>query len=326
MYLFFLGAVPLPITPAALTIKTPSLNKTVSLVNDGEINIPKAAGLREISFEFLIPRIQKYPFANYHIPYYTATIITKALAAWKDTKFPFRFIVVRTSPKYLPLDYEYIKCVIEDFEYNEDAEAHGMDVMCSIRLKEYKDYGTKVVPMKQVENADGTVTETASVKKYRPSNKQVSSTANVQEGDTLPSMAKRETGNASNWTGIAAANGYKTPSQADAEAFASLSPFKVDGVGMNYSYGQTSYNTNTYFPSALPSNGTNVIQSTYGDRELESIVYFNTTKPTMDAQQPKTVIVPESLIEQGNVNRSIYEQAFRATPGALQTILDLFGI
>lgn len=206
-YLFFLGPVPLPITPSALSIKTPSLNRTVTLVNEGEINIPKGAGLREISFEFLLPRVQKYPFANYHIPYYTATIMTKLLVKWKEMMLPFRFIVARTSPKMLPLDYEYIKCLVEEFTFDEDAEAHGLDVMCSITLKEYKDYGTKTI---EVEKKDkDSKSNTAKVTKNRPTDsKQTQSSVTAKEGDTLLNIAKKETGSFANVDKIAEENGW----------------------------------------------------------------------------------------------------------------------
>ena len=200
-YLFFLGGVPLPITPSALSIKTPSLNRTVTLVNEGEINIPKGAGLREISFEFLLPRLQKYPFANYHIPYYTATIMTKLLSKWKELMLPFRFIVVRTSPKYLPLDYEYIKCLVEDFSFEEDAESHGFDVMCSITLKEYKDYGTKILD-KEPDSDSAKVSEERSTE-----NKETKSSTTAKKGDTAPNVAKKETGSFNNADSIASENG-----------------------------------------------------------------------------------------------------------------------
>lgn len=211
MYLFFLGAVPLPITPGALTIKTPSLNKTVSLVNDGEINIPKTSGLREISFEFLLPQIQKYPFANYNLGTYTASVMIPLLNAWKNTMLPFRFIVVRTTPKGMPLYFTYIKCVIEDFEYNEDAEAHGMDVMCSINLKEYKDYGTKSIKISEVKNSNGTVTKTASTKTSRPSTKTTPSKITTTKDTTWPNVAKETTGSFDGWEDIAYANGVDVP-------------------------------------------------------------------------------------------------------------------
>lgn len=205
MYLFFLGVVPLPVTPGALTIKTPSLNQTVNLVNEGEINIPKKAGLREISFDFLLPQVRNYPFANYPLPLnFTASIIIPLLNYWKNTMLPFRFIVVRTTPKYIPLYFTYIKCVIEDFEYNEDAEEHGMDVMCSITLKEYVDYGTKIVERKKDENGNDVLV----VKQSRPSDKTIPSTVTTTEGDTLPNIAKKATGHFDTWQELGEANGF----------------------------------------------------------------------------------------------------------------------
>lgn len=205
MYLFFLGVVPLPVTPGALTIKTPSLNQTVNLVNEGEINIPKKAGLREISFDFLLPQVRNYPFANYPLPLnFTASIIIPLLNYWKNTMLPFRFIVVRTTPKYIPLYFTYIKCVIEDFEYNEDAEEHGMDVMCSITLKEYVDYGTKIVERKKDENGNDVLV----VKKSRPSDKTIPSTITTTESDTLPNIAKKTTGYFDTWQELGDANGF----------------------------------------------------------------------------------------------------------------------
>lgn len=209
-YLFFLGPIPLPITPSALTIKTPSMNKTVTLVNECEINIPKRSGLREISFEFLLPQVQKYPFANYQLGSYTASVMIPLLNMWKDTCIPFRFIVTRMSPSGGILYFTYIKCVIEDFEYNEDAEAHGLDVMCSINLKEYIDYGTKTVDVKEVQNQQGNTTQQATLTQTRPS-KPVSSTVTARRGDNLTTIAWKGTGNPDLVYDIAARNRCALP-------------------------------------------------------------------------------------------------------------------
>lgn len=144
-YYFMMGAVPLPIPPSSLSIKTPSMNETVTLINDGEINIPKDQGLREISFEFLLPTVQKYPFATWQLGDHTATVLIPLLNIWKRSRLPFPFIVTRMSPTGKFLYFTSILCVIEDFEYKEDAEEYGLDTMCSITLKEYKPYSTKRV-------------------------------------------------------------------------------------------------------------------------------------------------------------------------------------
>lgn len=164
-YYFMLGAVPLPITPSALNIKTPSLNTTVSLINEGEINIPKDKGLREISFEFLLPTAQQYPFASYHLGGYSAFAITTLLTLWKKTKWSFPFIVVRMTPGGNFSGFTYIKCLIEDFEFKEDAEEYGLDMMCSITLKEYKPFSTKRIKLKDAQ--DGSRNTLAEIEKTR---------------------------------------------------------------------------------------------------------------------------------------------------------------
>ncbi len=209
-YLFFLGVVPLPITPSALSIKTPSLNKTVTLVNEGEINIPKTAGLREISFEFLLPQVQQYPFANYQLGSYTASVMIPLLNKWKSMMLPFRFIVTRMSPSNKILYFTYIKCLIEDFTYDEDAEAHGLDVMCSINLKEYVDYGTKIFDKKN------DATNTATVTKTRPTTgKKIPSSVKANKEDTLPNLSKEITGSFNDWYDFAVENNYQVPDVSD---------------------------------------------------------------------------------------------------------------
>lgn len=189
-YYFMLGACPLPINPSALNIKTPSLNKTVTLINDGEINIPKDHGLREISFDFLLPTFQKYPFASYQLGNYTAATIILYLKLWKSMKIPLPFIVVRMSPKGKFLYFTSIKSVIEDFTFDEDANEHGFDTMCSITLKEYVDYGTKRVKIKQTQNG----TQEASTTNTRSTaDRQTQRTTTVRDGET-PAQAHERAG------------------------------------------------------------------------------------------------------------------------------------
>lgn len=211
-YYFMLGVVPLPITPGALTIKTPSMNQTINLANEGEINIPKDRGLREISFDFLLPQVQKYPFANYQLGSYTATTMIPLLNMWKQTRLPFQFIVVRTSPKGKILYFTSIKCLIEDYTYEEDAEEHGLDVLCSIELKEYKDYGTKSVKLKEVKNSDGSTTKTASQTTTRSTTgKKIASSTKTTSSDTLPNVSKKVTGTFDYTNDFAIENGIVPP-------------------------------------------------------------------------------------------------------------------
>lgn len=142
MYYFFLDKLLLPVTPSDLSIQINNKNETVTLINDGEINILKQAGLTEISFTFMIPA-QKYPFAHYYI---SSSVILSFLEKLKTDKEPFQFIVTRMNLN--KFDYATnIKVALEDYEIVESAD-NGADINIVINLKQYKDYGTQKLTTK----------------------------------------------------------------------------------------------------------------------------------------------------------------------------------
>ena len=63
-YEFYLDKCLLPVTPSKLELKINNANKTVTLINEGEINILKRAKLTDIEFTCEIPQM-KYPHAVY---------------------------------------------------------------------------------------------------------------------------------------------------------------------------------------------------------------------------------------------------------------------
>ncbi len=207
-YYFFLGVkMPLPVTPSSLSIKTPSKNSTVTLINDGEINILKEQGLREISFEFMLPQV-KYPFANYTIAdNYTASGYIVALKELKNSKKPFQFIVTRMSPKGKVLFFTNITAQIEEFSLDEDADANGLDVMCSISLKEWKHYGTKSIKITETNKG----TKIAEVTKPRVDTKPTPKTVTVKKGDTLWNICKKHLGDGSKYKEVAKLNKLANP-------------------------------------------------------------------------------------------------------------------
>ena len=143
-YYFYLADLKLPITPSSLNIKTGSKNTTVTLINDGEINILKKPSLRDISFEFLLPH-QKYPFSNHHdVKQHYATTIIPLIQALKEDGRAFLFKVIRLGSRGESLFHTCILSHIEDFEFDEDVESLGLDVKCKITLKEWKPYSTKI--------------------------------------------------------------------------------------------------------------------------------------------------------------------------------------
>jgi hypothetical protein len=59
-----MGSVLLPISPEKFSWKVKNANKTMTLINEGEINFLRDAGLTDFEFDVLIPAVQ-YSFANY---------------------------------------------------------------------------------------------------------------------------------------------------------------------------------------------------------------------------------------------------------------------
>lgn len=216
MYYFFFGVIPLPVTPGALTVSTPSLNATKILINEGEINLLKSPGLREISFEFLLPR-QKYPWMNYTVgDDYTAAAYIPAIIQLKKSKVPFQFIVTRGLPDGTPQDFTNITCQIEDFTFEEDADSYGMDVMCQITLKEYKEYGTSsfsiIKTIKDaVVGAAATVAVAAVTKKRSTASKTTPKQYTVKKGDTLWNICKKQLGDGQKYKEIAKLNKLENP-------------------------------------------------------------------------------------------------------------------
>lgn len=151
-YYVFLDVIPLPIAPEKIEITVPNLNKTVTMVDQGEINILRGKGLKEITFDMLVPSF-KYPFANYSFGSFSTSQIIARLEYLKEQGKPVYFIVTRCRANK-PAWWTNIKVSVEDFTVTEDAN-NGTDVIISVNLKEYREYSTKVATVST--KSDGTV-------------------------------------------------------------------------------------------------------------------------------------------------------------------------
>jgi len=154
-YLFLIGPVLLPVTPAALNIEMGGNNQTVTLINDGEINILHDPKLKEASFEVLLPTGNRYPFATYNLGGAEASAFTMYFRLLMERKIPFPFIVVKMAAgSMIPRGYSYMNAVIESCSQKEDA-SEGPDVIVELRLKEYREYATIRVDAKPQKDKDG---------------------------------------------------------------------------------------------------------------------------------------------------------------------------
>lgn len=219
MYCMYIQKVLFPITPGKMTIKTHNMNKTITLINESEVNLIKTPGLSEITIdELLLPAFQNYPFAQYgilrdengkklagnnkdqHADYY----IDK-LEAWKKKKKPVTFVLSRTSPDGTHLLWDTnFDVTIEDYEIIEDADKYGMDICVKLIMKEYRTWGAKKVIKekngKNKTNSSKNKTK-ATVKKTRKTKEKAKSYV-VKSGDCLINIAKKQLNDSSKWTKI----------------------------------------------------------------------------------------------------------------------------
>ena len=113
MYYFYLDKLLLPIAPEKLQLKIGNNNKTLTLINEGEINILKKAKLTEIDFDILLPNV-KYPFATYNNSFQNASYFLENIEKLKTSEKPFQFIVSRKMPNGKILFDTNIKVSLED--------------------------------------------------------------------------------------------------------------------------------------------------------------------------------------------------------------------
>lgn len=162
-YDFYLKKCLLPISPEKLTVNINSANSTLTLINEGQINILKNAQLTDVEFECRIPQTQ-YPFSKYKSGFLEASYFLSYFEELKTSKKPFQFIVSRVKPNGEILFSTNMKVAMEDYKITEQAK-EGFDLIVKIKLKQYREYGTKTVSIK-VDNSKAKVT--AIVKKERP--------------------------------------------------------------------------------------------------------------------------------------------------------------
>ena len=201
MYEFYMDGVRLPVTPGALTIKVANQNKTINLINEGQRNIIKTAGLSKISFSALLPN-REYPFARYSGGYQPAQYYMSKLESLKNACKPFEFSVIRIDDSGEELmSAQPMTVSLESYELAEDAGSYGVDVMAKIELLQYAPYHTKSIEFKKSESSSGAKKATVTQKRdttTAPAGK----TYTVKSGDTLWDIARVKLGNGTKWQSI----------------------------------------------------------------------------------------------------------------------------
>lgn len=202
-YLFYLKKCLLPVTPDKLTTKINDKNKTVTLIDEGEVNILKQPGLTDIEFTAMIPNV-KYPFGTYKSGFQGASYFLSYFESLKVSRLPFQFIVTRSFPNGKGIYDTNMKVSLEDYKVEESAD-EGFDCKVKIKLKQWRNYGTKTVKVNITEKKVTAAPETprAAVTAPAPPTTQ---TYTVKSGDCLWNIAKKFYGNGAKYTVIYNAN------------------------------------------------------------------------------------------------------------------------
>lgn len=189
-----------PITTGEIKIENDSNNETVTLINEGEINIVKSPPLTTYEFEARFP-MRDYPYSRSNSQYNgvgTKSDFKEYFDFFKNLKAnkkKFQFKVLR--PNWNTDE----TVTLEEFTITESTD-NGDDVLIKFELKQAKSYGVQLL-------TEETQSSTSTTTKPRDdSNKpaSTSSTYTVKKGDTLWSIAKKYYGKGSEWRKIYNAN------------------------------------------------------------------------------------------------------------------------
>ncbi|MEK4452807.1 LysM peptidoglycan-binding domain-containing protein [Paenibacillus sp. FSL L8-0506] len=193
----------IPVLPEEIEIGGEGDGETYDITDLGEINVIKAAKLKEISFSSFFPAIT----VGGTVPSYVSSKnwgqpadYIQLIETWMNKRKPIRFIFTSTGLKI------NIAASIEEFNYKEVAGSPG-DFEYEISLKEYVFYAAKKVTLKTNTTPAGTTTTTKKEPAKRADERTKSKTVTIKSGDTLMKIAKRELGDGSRWKEIQKLNG-----------------------------------------------------------------------------------------------------------------------
>ncbi len=184
----------LPVIPSSFEVSIPHQHTTVNITEIGEINLIGRTGLMNMTIESFFPN-QQYSFCLYS-GFLKPYEYIKQLLKWKELGRPIRVIVTGT-----PINYAV---AIENLTYSE-IDGTG-DVYFTLEIKEYKFISTSTVRTTITKNGT-TLTTPITTREVKSS----PDSYVVKQGDTLWLIAKKLTGDGSNYQAIATKNNISNP-------------------------------------------------------------------------------------------------------------------
>ena len=197
-YKMYIGGVLMPITPSKVKVKINNQNKTLTLINGEEINILKEAKLTDVSFDVVLPQVP-YPFTNGGAQ--KADYYLSLFERLKQSKEPFQWILNRSRPDGAALFYSNLTVGLEDYQITDNAQ-EGFDLTVSVKLKQYRAFGTKTVQITPSPAPSQPATATVQEPPRETTSAPKAANYTVKSGDCLWNIAKKQLGDGSRWKEI----------------------------------------------------------------------------------------------------------------------------
>ncbi len=136
MYHYFIDDMELPLAPERYSLRLPKQNQVLQLVDGGQMSLLRPAGLREISFELLLPYFEDSPMLCEGVKVYKPIYYLNQFASWAASGEPRRLIIYRALPGGGEIFNTNMLVSLEDYQVLEAADL-GFDVRVSLTLREY---------------------------------------------------------------------------------------------------------------------------------------------------------------------------------------------
>ena len=197
-YKMYIDGALMPITPSKVKVKINNQNKTLTLISGEEINILKEAKLTDVSFDVVLPQVP-YPFTNGGAQ--SADYYLSLFERLKQSKTQFQWILNRSRPDGVALFYSNLTVGLEDYQITDDAK-EGFDLTVSVKLKQYRAFGTKTVQITPSPAPSQPATATVQEPPRETTSAPKAANYTVKSGDCLWNIAKKQLGDGSRWKEI----------------------------------------------------------------------------------------------------------------------------
>lgn len=192
----------LPVTPSQMETRTGNCNKTVYILNFGEMNLAKKPALQEIRFTVLLPGRQ-YSFVQTENGFHEPEYFLNAFKEYKAAAKPVQMILFRRLADGTQLFCGNMEVLLEEYTVTEKGGEQG-DFWVEMRWKEWKAAKSIRYSIK-----GNTMIEQGQERQA----KQPAAAYTVKKGDCLWSIAKKELGDGTKYREIAQKNGIADPNR-----------------------------------------------------------------------------------------------------------------